>query len=110
MTHRPGRRINQPFRCAGFVIAVCTIAPAAIAQANSSTQADSAYQDAGPANKKAAGGFGLVPGRFTLNFGAYLPNVQTHAQLSTKLTNGSDINFDHRLGLSPTPTSFDVAA
>ena len=113
MTHRPGRRLSLLFHCVGLMVAVCAtaaIAPASMAQANASTQADSAYQDTGPVNKKAAGGFGLVPGRFTLTLGAYVPNVQTSAKLSTQTVNGSEINFNHRLGLSPTSTSFDVGA
>jgi hypothetical protein len=110
MSFRSGRRADHSVLGVAALLAACAVAPAVFAQASSTTQADSAYLDNAPENKKAAGGFGLVPDRFTINLGAYLPNVQTHAALSTLLHNGTNIDFDHRLGLTPTTTSFDVAA
>jgi hypothetical protein len=54
--------------------------------------------------------FGLVPGRFVIDLGGYLPNVSTHAKLSTQLQNGTNINFENRLGLTPNTQTLDAQA
>lgn len=107
MPLRTGRRTIRSLLHAVSLLVVCAIAPAASAQqATSTTAADSAKK----AKEARAAEFGLVPERFSIDIGGYLPNVQTTGKLSTQFMNGTNINFQHRLGLTPSTGSVDGQA
>lgn len=90
-------------------MAACAAAPDISAQQSIvTTQPDSAQHQAKKAETDE--GFGLVPGRFMIFLGAYLPNVSTVGKLSGQTHRGEDINFEHRLGLTPNTTTFDAGA
>jgi hypothetical protein len=109
MPLRTGRRsIDSVLRAASLLV-VCAIVPTASAQQTiTTTAADSADKKAKEA--KYAEEFGHVPGKFSINLGGFLPNVQTTGKLSTKFMNGTNINFEHRLGLTPSTGSVDGLA
>jgi hypothetical protein len=52
--------------------------------------------------------FGQVPERFTFYLGGFLPNVTTKASLSTKSANGTPIDFNNQLGLTPNTQTVDA--
>ncbi len=94
-----------PLYAAAFVAIVCSIAPTARAQ-----HADSS----GHAGHDTATGeperFGHVPLRFVINLGGYLPFLSTHASLSTQTRNGTNVNLEDVLGLSPNTQTFNIGA
>lgn len=104
----PGGRSLQVALRSASLFAACAMAPAARAQQGSTiTGADSAQHAAA---KGETSEFGRVSDRFSIYVGGYLPAVQTHGRFSTALHNGTDINFENVLGLSPNTQTFNASA
>ncbi len=104
------RRVIVPFFRAAALVGAFTIAPLAAAQlADSSAQGNSARHETsdtadGPKH------LSYLTDRFVVSLGAYLPSVSTHMAFSTQVRNGTNVNLENRLGLTPNTQSVDAAA
>jgi hypothetical protein len=86
------------------------VAPPATAQDTDPGEANGSRQVESRIMSPASALTGLVPQQFEISLGGYLPNVSTHASLSTRFQNGTTIDFENRLGLSPFTQSLEGAA
>jgi hypothetical protein len=109
MAPRTSRRAAPSLLCAAALLAVSLAEPARAQLADST--AGAASSDRAPL-KHASGmdEFGQVPKRFQINLGGYLPSVSTNGKLSTSLANGTNINFNNQLGLTPNTETLDAFA
>jgi hypothetical protein len=98
-----------PFAAA--LVAVCTVAPTAVAQhADSSVHDMSAVSQVSDTTIGPPQRFGRVPLRFVIDLGGYLPFISTHASLSSTLRNGTKVDLEDVLGLSPNTQTFNAGA
>ncbi len=83
----------------------------AVAQhADSSVHATSASRQISDTTIGPPERFGHVPLRFVIDLGGYLPFISTHASLSSQLRNGTHVNLENALGLSPSTQTFNLGA
>jgi hypothetical protein len=54
--------------------------------------------------------YGLVPHKFTIGIGGFLPNVSSKGHLSSPSVPGSDIDLEDQLGLKSSVQSIDIEA
>ena len=93
------------------LVAGWTVVPAVAAQQTESrVRANSGPSQVEDTAADTAERFGRVPQRFVIDLGGYLPNVSTHARVSTHLRTGSNVNFENQLGLAPNTQTFNADA
>ena len=111
MTSRTSRRAIVSLLHPAALVATCVIAPAAAAQlADSGSQGNSPPHEASAATAGAPERADYLVDRFVVSLGAYLPSVSTHMIVSTQVHNGTNVNLENRLGLTPSTQSLDAEA
>jgi hypothetical protein len=108
MTMRSSSRIPLSALRAVALIAVAAFVPALAAQKPDSAAKDTTKSKPLGFLTDTVVRYGLVPHRFGIKVGGFLPSVSTGARFSSPNFPGTDINLENKLGLSKQTQDLDI--